>query len=110
LKRKYQKTLGDPSTKSGTYDGVATCCGLTASSDLNTNVFPFILRGVRLIGIDSVECSLAKKQDAWEKLASEFRVDKLNSITKEITLDEIKDAYKELLNSKTTGRYVVKLG
>jgi len=43
------------------YDGVATCCGLTASFELNTNVFPFILRGVRLIGIDSVECKKSKK-------------------------------------------------
>ena len=42
------------------YDGVATCCGLTSSHELNTNVFPFILRGVRLIGIDSVECKLEK--------------------------------------------------
>lgn len=46
------------------YDGVATCCGLTASHELNTTVFPFILRGVRLIGIDSVECKLEKKQAA----------------------------------------------
>ena len=51
------------------YDGVATCCGLTASSDLNINVFPFILRGVRLIGIDSVECSLEKKHQAWNNLS-----------------------------------------
>ncbi|RXI28155.1 YhdH/YhfP family quinone oxidoreductase [Aliarcobacter trophiarum] len=97
------------SLKQTKYDGVVTCCGLTASSDLNTNVFPFILRGVRLIGIDSVECSLVKKQESWEQLASKFRVDKLNTIIKEITLDEIGDAYKELLNSKSIGRYIVKL-
>ena len=54
------------------YDGVATCCGLTSSYELNTNVFPFILRGVRLIGIDSVECKKEKKIAAWEKISNEF--------------------------------------
>jgi len=91
------------------YDGVATCCGLTASHELNTNVFPFILRGVRLIGIDSVECKLEKKQAAWEKLASKWKIDTLNNITNEISLDEIKDAYEQLLAGKAVGRYVVKI-
>lgn len=91
------------------YDGVATCCGLTSSHELNTNVFPFILRGVRLIGIDSVECKLEKKQAAWEKIASKWKVDTLDSITNEISIDEIKDAYELLLAGKAVGRYVVKI-
>jgi len=91
------------------YDGVATCCGLTSSHELNTNVFPFILRGVRLIGIDSVECKLEKKQAAWEKVASKWKIDTLDSITNEISLDEIKDAYELLLAGKAVGRYVVKI-
>ena len=91
------------------YDGVATCCGLTSSHELNTNVFPFILRGVRLIGIDSVECKLEKKQAAWEKIASKWKISTLNSITNEITLNEVKDAYSLLLAGKAVGRYVVKI-
>ena len=91
------------------YDGVATCCGLTSSHELNTNVFPFILRGIRLIGIDSVECKLEKKQAAWEKLASKWKINTLDSITNEITLYEIKDAYKLLLSGKAVGRYVVRI-
>lgn len=91
------------------YDGVATCCGLTSSHELNTNVFPFILRGIRLIGIDSVECKLEKKQAAWEKLASKWKINTLDSITNEITLYEIKDVYKLLLSGKAVGRYVVKI-
>lgn len=91
------------------YDGVATCCGLTSSHELNTNVFPFILRGVRLIGIDSVECKLEKKQAAWEKLATKWKIDTLNSLTNEITLDEIKEAYEKLLKGNAVGRYVVKI-
>lgn len=95
--------------KQTNYDGVVTCCGLTASSSLNTNIFPFILRGVRLIGIDSVECILDKKQDAWEKLASKYNVKNLNEITNEISLDGIKDAYEKLLNGTAVGRYLVKI-
>jgi putative YhdH/YhfP family quinone oxidoreductase len=91
------------------YDGVATCCGLTSSHELNTNVFPFILRGVRLIGIDSVECKLEKKQAAWEKIASQFKINTLDNITNEISLDEVKSAYELLLAGKAVGRYVVKI-
>jgi len=91
------------------YDGVATCCGLTSSHELNTNVFPFILRGVRLIGIDSVECKLEKKQLAWKKIANKWKINTLDSIINEISLDEIKDAYELLLSGKAVGRYVVKI-
>jgi len=91
------------------YDGIVTCCGLLSSHELNTNVFPFILRGVRLIGIDSVECKLEKKQAAWEKLASRWKINSLNTIINEITLDEIKTAYEHLLSGKAVGRYVVKI-
>jgi len=91
------------------YDGVATCCGLTSSFELKTNVFPFILRGVRLIGIDSVECKIEKKTAAWEKLANEFSVDVLDDLTTEISLEEIKDAYSKLLSGKAVGRYLVKM-
>ena len=91
------------------YDGVATCCGLTSSHELNTNVFPFILRGVRLVGIDSVECSIDKKKAAWEKIATDFKVETLNDLTNEISLDEVKDAYSALLEGKAVGRYLVKI-
>lgn len=91
------------------YDGVATCCGLTSSFALNTNVFPFILRGVRLIGIDSVECKIEKKIAVWEKLASDFKIDTLSSLANEILLEDLPTAYKELLDGKAVGRYLVKL-
>ena len=91
------------------YDGVATCCGLTSSHELPTNVFPFILRGVRLVGIDSVECTIEKKTAAWEKLAGDFAIATLNDLTNEISLDEVKEAYTALLEGKSVGRYLVKL-
>ena len=87
---RWRKILAN-ALKQVKYDGVVTCCGLISSHELNTNVFPFILRGVRLIGIDSVECKLEKKkQAAWEKLASRWKINSLNTIINEITLDEIK--------------------
>jgi acrylyl-CoA reductase (NADPH) len=91
------------------YDGVATCCGLTSSFALNTNVFPFILRGIRLIGIDSVECSLEKKQAAWERIASDFRIDTLEKLTTEISLEDISEVYKKFLSGDVVGRYLVKI-
>lgn len=91
------------------YDGVATCCGLTSSFELPTNVFPFILRGVRLIGIDSVEAKREKKVAAWEKIANEFKIDTLDDLTNEISLDGVKDAYSALLAGKAVGRYLVKI-
>ena len=116
LKRRFagviDTTGGDilsTALKQTNYDGVVTCCGLTASSSLNTNIFPFILRGVRLIGIDSVECILDKKQDAWEKLAGKYSIKNLNEITNEISLDGIKDAYEKLLNGTAVGRYLLRI-
>lgn len=91
------------------YDGVATCCGLNSSFELKTNVFPFILRGVRLIGIDSVECKIEKKLAVWNKLANEFKIDTLDDLTNEIKLKNLPEAYKALLDGKAVGRYLVKI-
>jgi len=91
------------------YDGVATCCGLTSSFKLDTNVFPFILRGARLIGIDSVECKLEKKLAVWNKFESDFKIDTLTEITNEISLEQLPKAYQSLLDGKAVGRYLVKI-
>lgn len=91
------------------YDGVATCCGLTSSFKLETNVFPFILRGARLIGIDSVECKIEKKLAVWNKLANEFKIDSLSEITNEISLEDLPEAYQTLIDGKAVGRYLVKI-
>jgi len=91
------------------YDGVATCCGLNSSFKFDTNVFPFILRGVRLIGIDSVECKIEKKLAVWNKFANEFKIDTLSEITNEILLEALPEAYTALLEGKAVGRYLVKI-
>ncbi len=91
------------------YDGIATCCGLTSSYELNTNVFPFILRGIRLIGIDSVKISLEKKEKIWQKIAKEYKIKNISSLVTQISLEEIKDAYNKILTSQAIGRYLVKI-
>ena len=58
------------------------------------------MRGVRLIGIDSVEASLDKKTQVWEKIANEFKINTLNELVDEISLDEIQQAYQKILQAK----------
>jgi NADPH2:quinone reductase len=89
--------------------GVANS-GLTAGSDLLTTVMPFILRGVKLLGIDSVMCPMARRREVWARLASDLKPKNLNSIAHEITLAELPGAFDTLLKGAARGRYVVKLG
>ncbi len=72
--------------KTAKYGGLVAACGNAMSADLNVNVFPFILRGVSLLGVDSVEIPMRARQMAWSKLAGEWSVD-LSSIVKEVSLE-----------------------
>ncbi len=94
--------------KASQYEGVVTCCGMVASAGLNTSIFPFILRGVRLIGVDSVEISLSKKEEVWKKLAKEWKPDNLEEITKEISLEQLPEVLDDILNGKAKGRFILK--
>ena len=71
--------------------GTVTCCGNVASPDLPLTVFPFILRGVRLIGIDSQNCPMGVRLKVWEHLASDWKIAGLHELCKEITLDGLSD-------------------
>lgn len=94
--------------KATQYNGAVTCCGLVASTELNTSILPFILRHVKLIGIDSVEQPLAYKEEIWKLLADEWKPSVLTKIIQEIELRQLPDALKTVLEGKTVGRYVVK--
>lgn len=94
--------------KASQYEGVVTCCGMVASPDLNTKIFPFILREVRLIGVDSVEISLSKKEEIWRKLAKEWKPFNLEQIVKEISLNELSETLDDILNGKAKGRFILK--
>ncbi|WFB35801.1 YhdH/YhfP family quinone oxidoreductase [Kiritimatiellota bacterium B12222] len=96
-------------TKSMQHRGVITCCGMITGMELNTNVFPFILRGLSLIGIDSAECPLDQKKALWHKLSTEWKSNQLDALCREISLEETPEALKNMANGKTRGRTVVKI-
>jgi len=95
--------------KSTRYGGTVTCCGLVGSADLPVNVFPFILRGVSLLGIDSVQCPMAPRLAIWQKLAGEWRLDNLASASHELGLDDLEEALQRMLRGESQGRTVVRL-
>ncbi len=95
--------------KSVKYGGAVSCCGLAFSPELNINVFPFILRGVSLIGIDSVECPKDKRIRAWNRLAGEWKPARLSEITTETDLGGLDERIKAMIAGEASGRTVVML-
>lgn len=95
--------------KSTNYCGTVTCCGLVGSPDLAVNVFPFILRGVRLVGIDSVEAPMELRLKVWQKLAGEWKPDNLESMVDEITLDGLEEKIQAMLKGGLKRRALVNL-
>ncbi len=95
--------------KSTRYGGSVTCCGLVGSADLNMNVFPFILRGVSLLGIDSVQCPMEPRRKVWQKLATEWKLENLGDAVHEITLEGLEPAIQAMLRGESKGRTVVNL-
>ena len=89
------------------YGGAVAACGLAQGMDLPASVAPFILRAVRLQGIDSVMAPRARRQRAWARLASDLDLDKLDAMAREITLAETMGAAEELLAGRVRGRLVV---
>ncbi|AXT39935.1 acryloyl-CoA reductase [Alteromonas sp. BL110] len=95
--------------KATQYGGSVTCCGLTASADLDVSVFPFILRGVSLLGIDSVQCPMPPRLRLWDKLASEWKLNCLDDLTEEVSLDDVSQKIDAILKGELWGRTLVKL-
>ena len=91
------------------YGGAIAACGLAAGMDLPSSVAPFILRGVCLLGIDSVMCPLETRKLAWNRLARDLEPQKLAGITQEIGLDEVIALAPQILAGQVRGRVVVKL-
>ncbi len=89
--------------------GIVTCCGNVASPELPINVYPFILRGVTLAGIDSQNCPLTLRRQIWAKLAGEWKFNMLGDISHEISLFELKDAIDRILKGELQGRTVINL-
>ena len=91
------------------YRGVVTTCGLAGGMDLPASVAPFILRGVTLAGIDSVMCPRADRLQAWQRLATDLDLGKLDLITREISLAEAIPVAQQLLDGQVRGRVVVRV-
>ncbi len=89
------------------YGGTVTACGLAQGMDFPATVAPFILRAVRLIGVDSVTCPMARRRMAWQKLAAELDRDKLDAVTREIGLAQSFEVAQSILAGHTRGRVVV---
>ena len=92
------------------YGGAIAACGLAGGMDLPGSVAPFILRGVSLLGIDSVNCPRPIRLEAWNRLASDLDRGKLEALTTQIDLDGVIDAGAAILEGQVRGRIVVKIG
>ena len=91
------------------YGAPVAACGLAQGADLALTVMPFILRGVQLIGIDSVMAPMSKRQYAWDRLAKDLNIQKLESMIQEITLEQVPEYAQALMAGQVSGRIVVKL-
>ncbi|WBU29743.1 oxidoreductase [Rhodopseudomonas palustris] len=91
------------------YRGAIAACGLAGGMDLPSSVAPFILRGVSLLGIDSVMCPIELRKQAWARLATDLDAGKLSDMTQEVPLDQVIDAGTKLLAGQVRGRTVVKI-
>ena len=90
-------------------NGVVSCCGNVGGAMFTTSVFPFILRGVQLSGVDSAESPIRLKKDLWNLLSNEWFID-LSNQTKTISINEIDDEIKKILKGGQIGRVVIQHG
>ncbi len=94
--------------KTTKYAGLVAACGNAMSAELNVNVFPFILRGVSLLGVDSVEIPMRARQMAWNKLAGEWSID-VGSLVTEVSLEALNPKIDEILKGGIRGRVLINL-
>jgi acrylyl-CoA reductase (NADPH) len=89
------------------YRASVAACGLAGGSDLPASVIPFLLRGVNLLGIDSVMCPKEERIAAWKRLASDLPLARLDALTEEVTLEELPGLAPRILKGEVRGRIVV---
>jgi putative YhdH/YhfP family quinone oxidoreductase len=95
--------------KSTAYGGVVTCCGNVASPDLTLSVYPFILRSVTLMGIDSAKCSMPIRLRIWEKLARDWKLPNIDTLANECSLANLAAQIEHMLDGRQIGRFIVKM-
>lgn len=90
------------------YGGSVAVMGLTGGAKLETTVFPFILRGINLLGIDSVYCPMELRQTLWTRMATDLKIEQLDDLVTEVSLDQLPTVLEDILAGKVRGRTVVK--
>lgn len=95
--------------KSLRYGGSVACCGLVASPNFEATVFPFILRGVNLLGVDSVNLPIEHKRQMWNKLAGNWKPAHLRALHSSVTLQGLAEALEQVFRGVSTGRLVLSL-
>lgn len=104
-------TVGGPylieALRSTLQRGVVTCCGLVSSSQLPLSIYPFILRGVRLIGIDSAQCPMTLRRKLWHRLNDTWKPSQLNRIRTLIPLRSLPPYIGKILQGRIQGRIVI---
>ncbi|RJG09249.1 acryloyl-CoA reductase [Pseudomonas cavernicola] len=96
--------------KSLQYGASVACCGLTAGVAFKGSVLPFILRGVNLLGVDSVELPLVVKASMWDRLSVQWKLGNLDALVHEVSLEQLPEAIQQILAGKLVGRVLVSLG
>jgi acrylyl-CoA reductase (NADPH) len=91
------------------YDGAVAACGLAQGSDLPATVLPFILRDITLAGVNSVLTPRETREEAWDRLAKDLDLAKLNAMTSRARLEDVPFLATEILDGKTRGRVVIDL-
>ena len=91
------------------YNGVVTACGLAQGADLPATVMPFILRNIRLQGVDSVQAPMSRRVEAWRRLATDLDIAKLEALSFDVPFTEVKDTAPKILAGQVRGRAIVDL-
>ena len=89
--------------------GGVSACGLASSDSFSSTVFPFIIRGVSLLGVDSVYIPLSDKQHIWQRVASDMKLPNLQNLCEEISLEQTPEYLNRFIQAKVVGRYLVNL-
>ncbi len=96
--------------KTTKYGGAVTCCGNVGSAELQSSIFPFILNGITLLGIDSVNCPVGMRMQVWNKIAFHWKLEHLEKITTELpSLEALDERIALMLEGKSRGRAIVKI-
>jgi putative YhdH/YhfP family quinone oxidoreductase len=106
-------TVGGPvldnALRATAYHGVVTCCGMIGSTELNTSIYPFILRGITLLGVDTAECPPIKRTRLWQHLATDWKPTLPSDWIHEISLGKLPAAVQQMRDGLHTGRTIVRL-